>query len=237
MTWEPGSHVMALVGDLTMKAEEIAPVQMPGGTYEQQQERTKTSHKQTATPQATERDSESIKTPSQDRIRFNIQEKTNSEYQHVARQIRQVNQTVKAIGEHLSQMQSTLEQIVKIYPPYPPGSTERIEALRQFSGIRNMIDQLTAVHSDEGIAAIIAQSDPSTDGPALHMNIGGHTLHFGRQPMHPGQGGLDIPEIPSHASDGQISNALDRTMAAQSILNNRRQSFVADANRALSEIS
>lgn len=236
MTWGPGSHVMAL-GDQTMKAEEIAPVQMPGGTYDQQQEKTNPSHRQRTSPQTSDFDTETIRTPSQDRIRFNTLEKTNFEHQQIAQQIRQVNQTVETIGTHLSQMRSALEQIVKIYPPYPPGSAERIESLRQFSGIRNMIDQLTGTQPSDGISAVIAQGDPMMDGPALHISTGGHTLHFSRQPLHPGQGGLDIPEIKSHATDGQIKNALDRTIAAQSILNNRRQSFVAEANRALSEIS
>jgi hypothetical protein len=236
MAWEPGFHAMAL-GDRTMKADEIIPVQMPGGTYEQQNRRANPSHKQVAALPSTELDSESIKTPSQDRIRFNTLEKTNAEHQQIAKQIRRVNETVEAIGAHLSQMRSALEQIVKIYPPYPPESTERIEALRQFSGIRNMIDQLTTAQPSESIGAIIAHGDPGMDGPALHIHAGGQTLHFSRQPLHPGQGGLNIPEIPSNASDGQIENALDQTIAAQTILINRRQSFVAEANRALSEIS
>jgi hypothetical protein len=227
---------MAL-GDRIMKAEEIAPVQMPGGTYDQQHEKTNPSHRQVTAPQISDIDTDTIKTPSQERIRFSTLEKTNFEHQQIAKQIRQVNQTAETFGEHLSQMRSTLEQIVKIYPPYPPDSVERIEALRQFSGIRNMIDKLTGTRLNEGIRAVIAQSDPGMDGPALHISAGGSTLHFSRQPLNPGQGGLDIPEIKSQASDGQIKNALDRTIAAQSILNNRRQSFVAEANRALSEIS
>ncbi len=236
MTWEPGSHVMAL-GDRIMKAEEIAPIQMPGAAYEQQHEKANPSHKQAFTsPPAAKVDTESIKPPSQDRIRFNTLEQTNAEHQQIAQQIRQVSETVESIGAHLSHMRSALEQIVKIYPPYPPGSSERIDALRQFSGIRKMIDQLTAAQPEEGIGAVIAQSDSHLDGSALRINAGGHTMHFSRQPLHSGQAGLDIPDISSNASDVQIAHALDRTIAAQSILNHRRQSFVAEANRALSEI-
>ncbi len=237
MTWGPGSHVMVSGGQI-MKAEEITPIQAQGGTFEQQHERANLSQKQDLISPPTARgDAESIKTPSQDRIRFNTLEQTNAEHQQIAQQIRQVSETVEAIGAHLSRMRSTLEPIVKIYPPYPPGSSERIDALRQFSAIRKMIDQLTASQPDEGIGAVVARKDdPHPDGPALHISAGGHTLQFSRLPLHSGQGALDIPDIPINASDGQVSDALERTIAAQSILNHRRQSFVAEANRALSDI-
>lgn len=220
-----------------MKAEEIAPIQTPGATFEPQRNRAPHPSEPTRSQLQTQTDRQAVRPPSQDRIRYSSVENANSQAQQIAQQIRHVNQTVDTIDASLSQMRSTLEQIVKIYPPYPPGSTERIEALRQFSAIRHMIEQLTVGGRDEGISDIIA-SDGATDGKQrdLHISVGKRLLRFSRQPLHPGKGGLNLPDLPKDASDRQIAAALDQTVVAQGILRSRRQGFVADANRILSEI-
>ena len=231
----PRPFAMAL-GEGTMKAEEIAPITRPGGNPEQRPDHTHQKHKSFAVAKPAEIDSEIIKTPSPDRIRFNKLEATNSQSQQIAQQIRQVNQSMETIDSHLSEMRAMLEYIVKIYPPYPPGSTERIEALRQFSALRKMIDQVTRPIGNDSITNILSAADGPAGSVELAISSGEHQLHIGRQPLHPGRGGLDIPDISANASDGQISNALDRTIAAQTTFQARHQSFIAEANRIISEV-
>lgn len=220
-----------------MKAEEIAPIQTPGTTFEPRRHQAPHTSEATRSQLPAQADHQAVRPPSQDRIRYSSVENANSQVQQIAQQIRHVNQTVDTIDASLAQLRSTLEQVVKIYPPYPPGSAERIEALRQFSAIRHMIDQLTVGGRDEGISDIIA-ADSKTDGKQRDLNItvGKRLLRFSRQPLHPGKDGLNLPVLPNDASDRQIAEALDQTIAAQGILRGRRQRFVADANRILSEL-
>lgn len=220
-----------------MKAEEISPIQTPGTTFEPRRQQAPHTPEPTRSQLPTQTDHQAVRPPSQDRIRYSSVENANSRVQQIAQQIRHVNQTVDTIDANLSQLRSTLEQVVKIYPPYPPGSSERIEALRQFSAIRHMIDQLTVGGRDEGISDIIASdSTPHRNQRELNITVGKRLLRFSRQPLHPGKDGLNLPEIPEDASDRQIAEALDQTIAAQEILRHRRQGFVADANRILSEM-
>ena len=45
----------------------------------------------------------------------------------VAETARQAGSTMDAIGQTVTKMKGVLEGIVKIYPPYPPGSEERVQ--------------------------------------------------------------------------------------------------------------
>jgi hypothetical protein len=144
---------------------------------------------------------------------------------------------MESIDSHLSEMRAKLEHIVKIYPPYPPGSADRIDALRQFSALRKIIDQMTRSAGDDGMTNILSSTDDPAGGAGLATPSAENKLYLKRQPLHPGQGGLDIPDISINASDDQISGALDRTIAAQAVVQVRHQSFIADANRIISELS
>lgn len=220
-----------------MKVEDLVPKTMPNGNLGQRPDRTHQPHKSIADDQPSDIDSEFIKVPSRDRIRFNKLEATNSKTQQIAQQIRQVNESMETIDSYLSEMRAKLEHIVKIYPPYPPGSTERIKALRQFSALRKMIDQVTRSVGDDGTTSILSAADGPAGGADPGTPNGENNLAIGRQPLHPGQGGLDIPDISTNASDEQISGALDRTITAQAALQVRHRSFIDDANRIISELS
>jgi hypothetical protein len=220
-----------------MKVEELAPTTMPGGNLDQHPQRTRQINAAISADKTATIDPEIIKTPSQDRIRFNKLEAEKSQAQLIAQQIRQVNESMETIDSHLSDMRAELEHVVKIYPPYPPDSTERIEALRQFSVLRKMIDQITRSVGDDSMANVASVAAVPTGGADQETAGEKNKLYLSRQSLHPGQDGLDIPDIPINASDDQISDALDRTIAAQATLQKRRRSFIAEANRIISELS
>ncbi len=196
-----------------MKAEEIAPIAMPGRNLDPHPDQKYATRHQAKAVSAAKINTDAAKSFSTDRIQLINLENTNSQSQQLAQQIRDVDQAMQAIDGHLSEMQAKLEQIVKIYPPYPPENAERIESLSQFSALRKIIEQLTP-------------SDPH------------HDLQLGmdHSPLHWEQIDLDIPEISTHASDQEIVNALDKTVEAHAIFKARRQSFVTHANRILSQL-
>jgi hypothetical protein len=221
-----------------MKAEEIASIAIPVGNFDQQHpHRTNQESKSTSTVKTAKVDSKIIKTPSQVRIQLNKLEATISRSQQVVQHIRQVNQSMETIDSYLSEMRTKLERIVKIYPPYPPGSTERIEALRQFSALRKMIDQMTRSVGDDNMTNILSDTDGSADAAGLEAQSVESKRSIDRQPLYLGQNGLDIPDISVNASDEKISGALKKTIAAQITLQARHRSFIADANRIISQLS
>jgi len=63
---------------------------------------------------------------------------------------------IKTVNEYVEKMKAQLETIVKTYPPYPPGSAERVEILRSYSAFRKIIDQLTIPPPEDWTTKIIA---------------------------------------------------------------------------------
>jgi hypothetical protein len=57
--------------------------------------------------------------------------------------------TFEKMNNYIEQMKAQLETILKQFPPFPPGSDERIQALRAYVSIRKMIDQLTIPPREE----------------------------------------------------------------------------------------
>jgi hypothetical protein len=222
-----------------MKAEEIVPTAMPGRSFGQNSHRTHQTSKSTTSDNTAAIDSKILTVPSQERIRLNRLEATNSKAQQIAKQIREVNQSMETIDSHLSEMRAKLEYIVKIYPPYPPGSTERIKALRQFSALRKMIDLVTRPVGDDGATNLLYAADGPVGAADLETPNGENKRYAGHHPLplHAGPGGLDIPDISDNASDEQISGALDKTIAAQTTLQARHHSILTEANRIISELS
>lgn len=239
MVWEIFSHTMAL-GEKAMKPEDIAPINAPSGSF----------HRTSAPPRVPVRkpsdvklkeivQRDQVKSPGLDHIQFNKLEVSNTDARDIAQEIRNVNQSLETINAHVRQMRASLESIVKIYPPYPPGSSERVEALRQFSAIRKMIDQIAHPKHTNGLENILGD-------PARNPRSGDWTLKIGNrqadlviqhQPSHTGSGGLDLPELGLDSSDRQITAAIEKTSMALPTLHSRHREFIADANRVISQIA
>ena len=45
------------------------------------------------------------------------------------------------IRDYLAEIKDELTTFVKNYPPFPPGSEERVQALKNFAGFRKEIDK------------------------------------------------------------------------------------------------
>lgn len=189
---------------------------------------------QSKAPEAVE-----IKIPSRDRILFNKLEGANAAERRIARQIREVDSTLEAVEKNLEQMRASLESVLKIYPPYPQGSNERIQALRQFGGLRQLIDQLTVPPPDDSPARILGDEKIHAEAGDWEFTSsqGEISLIIGRQPIHSGSDGLDIADLAPDASDQELQDTLGNITKAQQILRERRGAFVADANRVIAAMS
>ncbi|MBI5063910.1 MAG: hypothetical protein HZB87_10735 [Desulfatitalea sp.] len=176
-----------------------------------------------------------VTTPSTDRILINELEGANEEIRVVARQIREVDHTMEVISQNLEKMSASLEIIVKNYPPYLQDSKERVTALRQFVGLRQMIDQLTFPPPDDSPAKILGDSKQFAAAGDWELSVGkGHTpVTIRHQPVHSGADGLDLPELMIDSPDPSVHKALSQMAKSHEVLRQRRFAFAEDANRAV----
>ncbi len=91
-----------------------------------------------------------------------VKEKRNA----MARTIHKVDTTMENIDGQMSRMKDRLLQIVKHYPPYPPGSQERSDYLKTFTTMRRLIDRLTfPQNQDESLPTV--NNVPAEEAPPV----------------------------------------------------------------------
>jgi hypothetical protein len=179
-----------------------------------------------------------VTTPSSDRILINELEGANDEIRTVARQIRAVDHTMDAIEQNLQKMTTSLKEIVKQYPPYLQNNEERITALRQFGGLRQLIDQLTVPPPDDSPSKILGDKKRYAEAGDWELTIAKDQppVTIRRQPVHSGADGLDLPELSTDASDESVHKALGQMTHSYETLQRKRHGFAADANRAIATL-
>jgi hypothetical protein len=70
--------------------------------------------------------------------------------------------TLKIVDDYIEQMKAQLVKIMKQFPPFPPGSEDRIQALRAYAYFRKMIDQLTIPPREDLLPSpTLGEKDPA----------------------------------------------------------------------------
>ncbi len=221
-----------------MKTDEIVPLTNLSSNVNRQTEIYQKRHEHPTNQRTALFGQDVITTSPLDHARLNRIDQTIDSAHEFAHQVRNVHITMDTIEQNLQQMRTALESIVKIYPPYPPESVQRVEALRQFSALRNMIDKLanpTHQNRHEKIMGSFDTTPLPKDG-LLRLQVQGEDLRIHHQPVHTGQSGLNIPEASDDMSDKHLDEILTMTVTAQETLKIRRRNFLSDANRALAMV-
>jgi hypothetical protein len=176
-----------------------------------------------------------VTTPSTDRILINELEGANEEIREVARQIREVDHTMDVIAQNLEKMTASLEIILKQYPPYLENDKERVTALRQFLGLRQMIDKLTLPAPDDSPVKILGDKKryPQAGEWEFPSGKGRSRATLSHQPVHSDFGGLDLPDLSIDSSDDVVKKAFGQMTKSHALLRQRRHAFAEDANRAM----
>ncbi|MDD2308153.1 MAG: hypothetical protein PHH91_01050 [Desulfuromonadaceae bacterium] len=141
--------------------------------------------------------------------RFDKMQSDKSTRNEVAASIKNADSTMVEIGTKIDSMKENLEIIVKNFPPYPPGSNERINFLRNFNSLRQQIDALTIPRPNE------------TSDIALKL-----------QGLGTGKGGLNIPALADsvpEATDPQIHQAIGNLDRARKTLDAGRAALAGEA--------
>jgi hypothetical protein len=160
----------------------------------------------------------------------------NAEFNTVAKSIRIADKAMGEIETNIEQMESEVEMFLKQYPPYPPGSEERINYLNRFAMLRKQIDQLT-MPPDAGAEAIIGRA---SNGQKTNwdIEIGGRAIgkSIRRQPMHTGKEGLNLPEITPQATDEHVFELKNALGSARQQVKRGRSEFAEDAIQVIKSV-
>jgi DNA repair exonuclease SbcCD ATPase subunit len=134
---------------------------------------------------------------------FSKVQKRNEQLNEIARRIRHDNSLLETIHDYIAKIKSQLERIVKNYPPFPPGSEERIRILRSVKAFRSQIDQLTVPPVKEGSA------HTSASGPVE----------------------LSLPNLHENSTDAEVRAAVDDLASEDKSLEGKRKELAENANR------
>jgi len=162
---------------------------------------------------------------------FQSKENTSATIRKIAWNISIADKTIGHVNDLVAKMKANLSTIVKMYPPYPPGSQERSRILKSYIGLRREIEQLT-IPPEYQIAKKIL-SDPAKVADAGDQNVtigqGGTSVTVHSQPVNPGPTGLNLPELHINATDEQVSAAWKRINTSQDTLDQKRDGLASDA--------
>jgi hypothetical protein len=159
----------------------------------------------------------------------------NATFNSVAENLQTADKAMEAIGKEIDKMSGKLETHIKNYPPFLPGSEERMQLLKSFQAFRKQIDEMTIPPDNTDVSKIIAD-------PSVNPEAGGWEISFGEngphrtitpKEVHTGPTGLNIPELPEGATDDMINDAISKIGNAKEILEKAK----ADLYKDISDIA
>jgi hypothetical protein len=153
-------------------------------------------------------------------------EAIHSTFNSVARTIRVVDENMGKIENYIDRMKGELHRIVKNYPPFPPGSEERVKRLKSINAFRRLIDQLTIPPPNEEFTVkIMPEHDVVSKTNYSQKVISESNLHQTRPE------GLDMPQLPEGADDEALHVFIEKLDAAREMLRQMRSELAADASK------
>lgn len=160
----------------------------------------------------------------------------NAEFNAIVKSIRIADKAMDEIEANIEQMESEVEMFLKQYPPYPPGSEERVKYLSHFAMLRRQIDQLS-VPPDAG-ARYIVGDDTNDASKTWEIIVGGQKIGAAirRQPVHTGSDGLSLPEVSPQMSDEQVAGLQKALGQAKLRIKDRRSQLAEDAIQVIRSV-
>jgi hypothetical protein len=151
-------------------------------------------------------------------------ETIHSRFNSVARTIRVADENMGKIENYIDRMKTELQRIVKNYPPFPPGSEERVKRLKSVNAFRRLIDQLTIPPPNEEFAAkIMPDHDVVSKTNDSQKVLSESNLRQTRLE------GIDIPQLPEDANDEKIYAFAEKLDAAGEMLRQSRSDLATYA--------
>ena len=166
---------------------------------------------------------------------FSKIQKINDTFNTVASNIRLTNTALDSIGKKIDQMHDQLNTHVKNFPPFLPGSEERVKFLKSFNTFRKQIDSMTFPPDYEVAKKIMADPAVVPGAGDWEIVVGKNGLQkiIHSKELHTGPTGLDIPALPEDADDSTLETAIVGMENTKTTLKRLK----GDLSRNISEIA
>jgi hypothetical protein len=167
-------------------------------------------------------------------VRFGVDklEVIHSRLNSAAKTIRGADKYMEKIENYIDRMKAESQKIMKNYPPFPPGSEERVRRLKSINAFRKLIDQLTIPPPNEEFTLkIMTDRDGVLGIEDSKTMLGENKLHrkIHRHQNHTDHGKLDIPQLQEDENDKEVQAFIEKLDAARETLRQRRRELATDA--------
>lgn len=138
--------------------------------------------------------------------------------------VREVGDTVQQAIQLLDKVDNKMGEIVKMYPPYPIDSPQRVSLLNTIGGLRKQVDDLTFPPPDavRSVGRLLAGQEAET-GEVDTTEAKPDVLSVVKERM------WDIPALdPKTASDAEVGEALDQVKAVKASLEELKEGMWKD---------
>jgi hypothetical protein len=147
----------------------------------------------------------------------------------IAVSARTADKRAAVVKEAVSRMQESLETITKSYPPFPPGSEERVRALKSYAALRKQIAQLTVPPAEDAAAPNQKTRVEDLSTFTFVLQSDGRVRTVPREELRVGPSGLTIPEVQYSATDEEIREAIGTLEQTAAGIDDQRAKTAAQA--------
>jgi len=142
----------------------------------------------------------------------------NDRLNALAADARTAQKTLETANTTVGRMKDALERITKNFPPFPPGSEERVRILKSYAELRRQIDALTIPPVKDNEVATAKTEAPATGKYTYVLHGNGTVQTIARDAVRFGPTGLVIPELQDSASDAEVTQAISHLGEAANTL-------------------
>jgi len=161
----------------------------------------------------------------------------NERLNALAAEARTAEKKMAAMSEAVNRMEKTLGAITKNFPPFPPGSEDRVKLLKSYAELRRQIAQLTIPPEVEAKHAERTDRTGEQQRYTFILQKDGMIRTIPREDVRFGPTGLVIPEVQDSSSDRDIQVAVDVLAQTAQALDGQRMKAAEDIEAdALSEL-
>jgi len=138
--------------------------------------------------------------------------------------VRETQGIADKASQLLDKMAEDLETVVKIFPPYPIDSPERISLLNSFGSMHKLIDELSFPPTEQLTEAVrLLGTEDQSDGSVFKKSDKAFASILDKEPM------WAVSELkPDSASDAEISEALGQVKETKQMLEDLKQRLWED---------
>jgi hypothetical protein len=159
----------------------------------------------------------------------------NADFNSVLKSIRIADQALAEIETKADQIKSEMQTFLKMYPPYPPESEERVRLLKNYAAIRNQIEQFAL--PQDNFAAILLGNGPANDLPEKYeIKISDNIIEGQLSGPHQNLDSVALPELSMGSDDKQIAVAGKTLEKLTSHLTGKRFSLSQDVKRLIESV-